>query len=186
LDPPARAIPGSELDARFAPVCGRSRAFTQGNSGEYCRTKAEASPTGGRPAMSRRGPGLDTTVVLRLLTGEPVEQADKARRYFEEQVGKGSRPCVSDQVIIESYFALCYHYKVPKSEALRVLAAFVNGGEVICLGLCGDILERKDLGRSNPGFVDRLIHAQYVKAGASGMASFEKAAVKLPGVTLLA
>jgi predicted nucleic-acid-binding protein len=136
--------------------------------------------------MSRRGPGLDTTVVLRLLTGEPVEQADKARRYFEEQVGKGSRPCVSDQVIIESYFALCYHYKVPKSEALRVLAAFVNGGEVICLGLCGDILERKDLGRSNPGFVDRLIHAQYVKAGASGMASFEKAAVKLPGVTLLA
>lgn len=136
--------------------------------------------------MSRQGPGLDTTVVLRLLTGEPKEQAEKARRFFEEQVGKGSRPCVSDQVISETYFALCYHYRVPKSESLRVLAAFVNGGEVICLGVCGDILKQENLGRANPGFVDRVIHAQYLEARTAGMATFEKAAARLPGVILMA
>jgi len=123
--------------------------------------------------------------VLRLLTGEPEHQAQRAARFFETQVAKGLFPCVSDQVISEAYFALCYHYKVPKSEALRVLGAFVNGGEVVCLGVSGEILKQPDLGRAKPGFIDQVIHARYVKAGASGLATFKKASASLPEVVLL-
>ncbi len=135
--------------------------------------------------MRHRGPGLDTSVVLRLLTGEPEAQAEQARRFFETQVAKGLPPCVSDQVISEAYFALCYHYEVPKSEALRVLAAFVNGGEVISLGVSGEILKQPNLARAKPGFLDRVIHAQYVDAGAQGLATFEKASARLPGIVVL-
>jgi len=132
--------------------------------------------------VTRRGPGLDTSVVLRLLTGEPEDQAERAARFFRTQVAKGLPPCVSDQVISEAYFALCYHYQVPKSEALKVLGAFVNGGEVICLGVSGEILKQRNLGRAKPGFLDRVIHAQYLEAGTSGVATFEKASSRLPGV----
>jgi predicted nucleic-acid-binding protein len=135
--------------------------------------------------VRNRGPGLDTSVVLRLLTGEPEDQAEQARRFFETQVAKGLPPCVSDQVISEAYFALCYHYEVPKSEALRVLAAFVNGGEVISLGVSAEILKQPNLARAKPGFLDRVIHAQYVDAGAQGLATFEKASARLPGVVVL-
>ncbi len=135
--------------------------------------------------MRGRGPGLDTSVVLRLLTGEPKEQARAASVYFEGKVSRGSLPCVSDQVIAEAYFALHYHYEVPKSRALATLGAFVAGGEVVCLGVCGRILRRRNLARAKPGFVDRVIHAQYLDAGADGMATFEKASAKLPGVVLL-
>jgi len=135
--------------------------------------------------MKRRGPGLDTSVVLRLLTGEPEDQAQRAARFFDTQVATGLFPCVSDQVISETYFALCYHYEVPKSEALRVLEAFVNGGEVVYLGVSGEILKQPNLGRAKPGFLDQVIHAQYVRSGASGFATFEKASARLPEVVLL-
>jgi len=135
--------------------------------------------------VKHRGPGLDTSVVLRLLTGEPEHQAEQAARFFQTQVAKGSPPCVSDQVISEVYFALCYHYDVPKSEALRVLAAFVNGGEVICLGVSGEILRQPNLGRAKPGFLDRVIHAEYLEAGAPSLATFEKASARLSGVVVL-
>ncbi len=135
--------------------------------------------------MKRRGPGLDTSVVLRLLTGEPEDQAEQAARFFSTQVAQGSPPGVSDQVISEAYFALCYHYEVPKSEALRILAAFVNGGEVICFGVSGEILKQPNLAGAKPGFLDRVIHAQYVDAGAPGLATFEKASARLSGVVVL-
>jgi predicted nucleic acid-binding protein len=134
--------------------------------------------------LSRRGPGLDTSVVLRLLTGEPKDQALAAAEFFTDLVDKGIRPCVSDQVISETYFALCYHYEAPKPEALKALAAFVNGGEVVCLGVSGEILKQANLAKPSPGFVDRVIHAQYLASGA-GMVTFEKSAAKLPDVTLL-
>lgn len=135
--------------------------------------------------MRPRGTGLDTSVVLRLLTGEPKGQAEQAARFFETQIANGLPPCVSDQVISEAYFALYCHYQVPKSEALRVLAAFVNGGEVTCLGVTGEILKQSNLARAKPGFLDRVIHAQYLGAGAPGLATFEKASGRLPGVVVL-
>ncbi|RPI28538.1 MAG: type II toxin-antitoxin system VapC family toxin [Acidobacteria bacterium] len=135
--------------------------------------------------MRPLGPGFDTSVVLRLLTGEPEDQAEQAARFFQTQVAKGVPPFVSDQVVSEVYFALCYHYQVPKSDALKVLGAFVNGGEVICLGVSGEILKQPNLSRAKPGFLDRVIHAQYVEAGAPALVTFEKASARLPGVLVL-
>lgn len=51
--------------------------------------------------------GLDTSVVVRLLIGEPVEQAAAARRLLDEQP-RGSC-AISDMVVGEAYFALRHH-----------------------------------------------------------------------------
>ena len=63
--------------------------------------------------------GLDTSVVLRLLTGVPLGQAEAARRML---AASRDTIFVSDLVVSESYFALRHHYEVPHANAARALA----------------------------------------------------------------
>jgi predicted nucleic acid-binding protein len=52
--------------------------------------------------------GLDTTVVLRLLTGQPVAEAAAARRRLEQAVADQEDIVATDLVLSEAYFALQY------------------------------------------------------------------------------
>ncbi|MGJ8641339.1 MAG: PIN domain-containing protein [Opitutaceae bacterium] len=122
--------------------------------------------------------GADTSFILRLLIGEPKAQAEAAEKELNRCTAKGETLAVSDLVVAETYFALQHHYEVPKQEALDTLKEFLNAPEVVALGVAQTVLAEARLGRANPGFVDRLIHADYL-ASTAGMLSFEKAARKL-------
>ena len=130
--------------------------------------------------------GLDTSVVLRLITGEPETLAERAGTFIEEAVREQIPLVVSDLVVCETYFALHSFYEVPKREAIEALIAMfaegpltpADGPEIL------GVLEQSLKGSQKPGFVDRLIHARYVAAGAS-LVSFEKAARKLSGTRVL-
>ena len=87
-------------------------------------------------------------------------------------------------MIAEAYFALHYHYHVPKADALRLLEAFLAEAGISSLGYAPTVLATPNLATANPGFVDRLIHAEY-KAKAGLMLTFEKKAARLPGVKVL-
>ena len=128
--------------------------------------------------------GVDTSFVLRLLVGEPKPQAEAAVRELDRLVSIGERIAVSDLVVTETYFALQHHYGVPTSEALSTLKEFLNAPEVKALGQALKVLETPNLARANPGFVDQLIHADYL-AVTRGMLSFEKAAGKLADCNVL-
>jgi len=127
--------------------------------------------------------GLDTSFVLRLLVGEPKVQAKRAVAQLDEIRSEGKRCAVSDLVVSETYFALQYHYEVPKQLALDSLKDFLKSPEVVPIGESLAILQQPDLGKSKPGFIDRMIHAEYMQK-AEMMLSFEKAAAKLPAVRL--
>lgn len=128
--------------------------------------------------------GLDTSVVLRLLTGEPERQARRALAELEALAHSGTVPLVSDLVVSEVYFALQYHYSVPKAEALTLLARFLSESGVQPLGASAAVLAVPNLATANPGFVDRLIHAEYTHS-AKEVLTFERAAGRLPGVRVL-
>lgn len=128
--------------------------------------------------------GLDTSVVLRLLTGEPETQARRALEEVQELMGNGTALLVSDLVMAEVYFALQYHYGVPKAEALRLIAKFLADSGVKALGVASTVLMVPNLASVNPGFVDRLIHAEYMHS-VKEIITFEKAAVRLTGVRVL-
>jgi predicted nucleic acid-binding protein len=130
--------------------------------------------------------GLDTSVVMRLLRGEPRAQMERALRFLDELLAQGHRAVVSDLVVAETYFALHTHYGVPKNEAVRTLAKFLRSG-LVAPEPGESALEALDAALASsqkPGFADRLIHAQYMKT-AGRMASFEKAAAKLEGSVVL-
>jgi len=59
--------------------------------------------------------GLDTSVVLRLLIGEPRAQADVARRRIERALIAGEKVVVTDLVVAEAFHALRHHYDVPQT-----------------------------------------------------------------------
>jgi predicted nucleic acid-binding protein len=128
--------------------------------------------------------GLDTSVVLRLLLGQPVEQAQRALAALDEAAKRGDQAVVSDLVVAEAYFALHYHYGVPKKEALAALRGMFADGEIESQGVAAAVLDTDALASAKPGMVDRLIQGGYVAAGGS-MVTFEKAAGRLKSVRVI-
>jgi len=123
---------------------------------------------------------------MRLLVGEPKAQAERARAFVVEQNGLGRKVAVSDLVVAEAYFALHAHYGVPKRRAIEALLQFLRSPSVALEpgGQAVEALETALAGPSRPGFVDRLIHGQYVRHGVQ-FASFEQASRKLAESILL-
>lgn len=124
--------------------------------------------------------GLDTSVVVRLLCGEPPELAEAALDFVLSLRKTGGQAVVSDMVLAEAYYALHYHYSVPKAEVLDAFRRMVGSGDVEALGHAPTILSLPRLASARLGFVDRLIHRHYLHAGADAMATFERAAGRLP------
>ena len=137
--------------------------------------------------MPEESVGLDTSVVLRILTGEPETQARATREFIKASVHQGRRAVVSDLVVSEAYFALVTHYGISKREAVDGLLEMLERGVVHpCDGACSlEVLRAMKSSGQKPGLVDRLIHAQYASLPA-GMATFEKASRKLSGALVLA
>lgn len=121
--------------------------------------------------------GLDTSVVVRLLVGEPVAQAEAARRALQRAHERNEPVFVCDLVLAEAYFALQHHYRVPKGEARELLLRFARSGLVRpqppeALGALAE--------EHGPGLVDRLIHARYRGLGATTL-TFERRLAALEG-----
>jgi len=129
--------------------------------------------------------GMDTSVVLRLLTGEPAAQARAALGWLRKAKDSGTTPIISDLVVSEVYFALQHHFGVSKVEALRHLALFLASGDVSADGVVAMVLTMPRLATAKPGFVDRLIHEQYLRGGSAAMVTFERAARMMQKVILL-
>ena len=127
---------------------------------------------------------LDTSVLIRLLVGVPEKQAQSAEETLDEIFDSGGKAYVSDLVLRETYLALQFHYKVPKKEAIAVLKNLSQSKEMECSTTARSVLTKTNLHSANPGFVDRLIHAQYERTGAP-MLTFEKASKKLPNTRIL-
>ena len=128
--------------------------------------------------------GLDTSVVLRLLLGQPPDQTARASAFLESATKQGDKPAVSDLVVAETYYALQFHYGVPKKDALGALRKMFADGEIESLGVAKAVLETEGLASAKPGFVDRLIQGSYVSVEGT-MVTFEKASGKLKSVKVL-
>lgn len=129
--------------------------------------------------------GLDTSVVVRLLTGEPEDLALVALRYLERRLRAGDEAIVSDWVIAETYYALQHHYGATKKATLEALRSFLATPGVENRGEVAEVIETPRLESAKPGFIDRVIHANYRRSGAREVVTFEKAAAKLPTVRVL-
>ena len=58
----------------------------------------------------KKSAGLDTSVLLRLLVGEPEKQAKKAVEALDAISEARGKVHVSDLALCETYYALQFHY----------------------------------------------------------------------------
>jgi predicted nucleic acid-binding protein len=130
--------------------------------------------------------GIDTSVLVRVLTGEPRELALLALDYLLDREKAGDRVLVSDLVLAEAYYALQHHYGASKKEALNALGAFLASPGIEGTGEAAAVISTPNLESAKPGFIDRVIHRTYLHSGVEEVATLERAAARLPQVRVLA
>jgi len=113
--------------------------------------------------MTRRF-GIDTSVLVRLLTGEPREDfLDCVAGLIALVEHEGSEILASNQVIGEAYVAVRHHYGVTKNDARAGLLDVLRSGLVSPLNGRA-VFEALEAG-GGPGLFDRLIADDYSRAG---------------------
>jgi len=131
--------------------------------------------------------GLDTSVVVRFLTGKPDDLAETARDRISTALQEGYDLIISDIVVTEAYFVLHKIYEIPKTAAIKaILELFAQPGfkeqeNGIAIKALSETLQASS---KKPGMVDRMIHAGYLQECGS-MLTFEKAGKKLDRVEVL-
>ena len=130
------------------------------------------------------GTGVDTSVLVCLLTGRPEGLAIAAREFLAEMETARAPVCVSNLVVAEAYFACQYHYGIPKGDVLGGLYELLVQPTFEVHEDLLQLLSQPELETAKPGFLDHLIHAEYARLGLP-LVSFEKAAAHLPNTIVL-
>ena len=129
--------------------------------------------------------GLDTSVVLRLLTGEPPELAARALERYQQGIANGDDFAVSDVVAAETYYALQHHYNKTKEESLAALMALSGGERISFSPDFMAAIKTPNIHKANPGFVDRMLVSGYTSKSQITL-SCEKSFRRLPDTEVIA
>ena len=105
--------------------------------------------------------GLDTFVVIRLLTGELVAAATQAQARLLAAHRLRQQVIVSDVVLAEAYHALKYHYDIEPKAIRQTLLHMLSSGMVQAETGSAALAVLSEKLSSKAGFVDRLIQARY-------------------------
>ena len=128
--------------------------------------------------------GLDTSVVVRIISGLPEGAAENVGERIAAEIAEGNDFSVSALVLSEAYFALQHHYAFTKEEALQSLLAFACTDGIRVATSIRATLASPNLAKANPGFVDRMIVGEYATA-ASDTYSCEKSFRRLAGTVVI-
>jgi len=121
---------------------------------------------------------IDTSVIIRYLTGDDPEKAKKFRSYLRKNKGL----YVSDTVVAETYFALTSFYRFSRSKVLSWLSDLIRHPNIQCDE--GVLKEAIEIATSyNVSFVDAYCAALSRQRTNGKLLSYDKGIGKIAGVT---
>ena len=132
--------------------------------------------------MIRTSIGIDTSVLVRLITGDPLDIHSHCVEALNELVSDGVEVFASSQVIGEAYIAVQHHYGVNRDEARAGLLNALTSGLVAPLNgrAVLDALEAS----GEPGLLDRLVANDYARSGIESL-TLDRRMASLPVVRLI-
>ncbi len=109
--------------------------------------------------------GIDTSIFVRLLTGEPEKDFEQTKSALEKILvdDPSAEIEVSNMVIAEAYFVLQHHYGVSKEEAKSGIASVMISG-LVKPQRGANVLSAL-AAKQQPGLLDRLITEGYSANG---------------------
>ena len=128
--------------------------------------------------------GIDTSILVRLCTGEPRHDFDRVVAALTHMVESEHVSLLASHMVIgEAYMALQHHYAVSKPEAKAALRSVLTSGLVAPSG--GDAVLQALANQRGCGLLDRLIALQHA-AEDMGTLTLDRKMAALPNVTRLA
>ncbi len=132
--------------------------------------------------MTRRY-GIDTSVMVRLLTGLPPREYERCERELIALVEHdGAEVFASNQVVGEAFVAVQHHYGFTSTAARLGLLSILTSGLVAPLNGRAVIAALEASG--GPGLFDRLIADDYSRADLQVL-TLDRKMASLPDVRLL-
>ena len=127
--------------------------------------------------------GIDTSVLLRLLTGDPPAEFDRCAEALGHLIeAEDAAILASNQVIGEAYTAVQHHYGVSRADARAGLLSVLQSGLIAPLN-GRQVLT--SIEASGPlGLMDRLIVNDYASGGLEAL-TLDRRMASLPGARLL-
>ena len=119
--------------------------------------------------------GIDTSVLVRLLTEAPPEEFERCVGRLKSMAESGYTALVSNQVIGEAYIVLQYHYAVSKDDARRSLLQTFESGLVRPLHGASTLRALED--SVGGGVIDRLVLEGYAHVGLTTLTLDKKMSV---------
>ena len=123
--------------------------------------------------------GLDTSALVRIISGEPSELAEKVARRLAEIMDGGGECEIADIAAFEAYYALQQFYGMTKGEVLEHFRRLSVTPGFRFSPIATAVFETPNLERVNPGFIDRVLAEGYRTRGLTTV-SCEKSFRKLP------
>ena len=120
--------------------------------------------------------GIDTSILVRLLTGDPEDGFEHCVRGLTVLIERDAAEVfASNQVIGETYIAVQHHYGVSKTDARAALISVLKSGLVAPLNGAGAFAALE--ADTGCGLLDRLIADDYRRAGLTTLTLDRKMAV---------
>lgn len=131
--------------------------------------------------MTRRY-GINTSVLVRLVTGTPPDAYSRCVERLHALVGSGAEIFASNQVIGEAFVAVQHHYGVSAVDARAELSKALRSGLVAPLN--GRTVIEALEAAGGPGLFDRLIADDYARVDLHVL-TLDRKMASLPDAQLL-
>ena len=109
--------------------------------------------------------GLDTSALVRILTQQPPELAERVITRVASILDEGSVFFVSDTVVSEAYYVLQHFYGATKEDAVSDLLEFSRQPGFHFSWQAVSALSQPNPATMSPGLVDRMIAGDYRAQG---------------------
>lgn len=129
--------------------------------------------------------GLDTNVLVRLLTGDDEGQAKRARSFLAKNCSTDDPAFVSSVVLAETFWVLRSVYGLPREEIAEAISLLFSVGEIRLEDEASAHRAWQVYSGDGADFADVLISAIDRERGCSTTITFDRKAGKLEGFRLL-
>lgn len=127
------------------------------------------------------GGRIDANIILRYLTNEPQEQAERAARLFDA-VTQGEQVLVEEVVLAEVVWTLASYYRMPRSSIADALLELLAEENIRALDKEPLRLALAIFSEKNLDFADALLAAKALQSGDPVVYSFDRDLDHIAGV----